>query len=155
MAGRRQKGTRKGQMGRVLIPDRTRIDGRLRASRDLVRWRCELTDSLGGAGNLSVQEQSIVELICRERMILDLCDSWILQQGGLLINKRRKSLAPILSQRQVLVDSLSRHLLSLGLKRRLPAEPDLQTYIREFDAAKEAERANAAPESPQEKTDAD
>jgi len=104
------------------------LDGRSAAVRALVGWRKELTDSLGGEAHLSAQELALIELCCRTRLFLDHVDSWLLQQSS-LINRRKKSALPVLLQRMQLADALARHLGSLGLKRRLPEPPSLESYL--------------------------
>jgi hypothetical protein len=68
-------------------------------------------------------------------LIVDHCDGFLLSQPS-LINKRRKALLPIVKERQVLVDSLSRLLQQLGLERQARPMPSLQEYV----AAKESQQ---------------
>jgi hypothetical protein len=52
------------------------------------------------------------------KLLLDSVDVWLLQQDTLII-KRKKSIIPAVTQRQVLADALSRYLTQLGLQRRV------------------------------------
>jgi hypothetical protein len=108
-------------------------------------WKSELVRDLGG--DPSAQQLTIIELATRVRLYLDAIDGWLMTQPS-IINKRRRSAIPILLQRMQLSDALARHLQSLGLQRRLPVQPDLQSYIAEFDR-KKAEHADAAPTEPE------
>jgi hypothetical protein len=49
--------------------------------------------------------------------MLDSIDAWILTQPT-LINSRKRSLIPVVLQRQTLADGLARYLSQLGLERR-------------------------------------
>lgn len=76
----------------------------------------------------------LVELTCRTRLFLDHVDAFLLGLPS-LVNKRRKSMIPILRERQALVDSLSRLLGQLGLERQATPMPSLSEYL----SAKKAE----------------
>ena len=49
--------------------------------------------------------------------------------GG-IVNKRRRSVYPILLQRQQLADSFARHLDKLGLERLPKPVPRLASYLK-------------------------
>ncbi len=132
------KRIKKRQMARLLVRDMGQIDGRLHASRELVRWRSELIRDLGG--DLSAQQLTLIELCVRNRLFLDSLDVYLMGLPS-LVNKRKRAALPILATRMQLSDSLARLLSQLGLQRRMPEAPDLADYIRECD---EAERKAAA-----------
>jgi hypothetical protein len=104
------------------------IDRRSAAAQELLRWRSELLRDLGGEASLSAQKLGLVELTCRTRLFLDHVDAYLLGLSS-LINKRRKTMVPILRERQVLCDSLSRLLGQLGLERVPRPMPSLNEYI--------------------------
>jgi hypothetical protein len=120
------------------------IDGRSRVSKGLIAWKRELADSIGGQP--SPQELMVIELACRNRMILDSIDSWLFQQKWLL-NKKKKSVLPIVRERQAIDAALARHLQSLGLSRREPPAPTLEEHFRAKYAAQDETDAPEPPES--------
>lgn len=72
--------------------------------------------------------QAVVDLAVRTKLLQDLVDAWLLQQPS-LVNKRKKALLPVVSQRQGLADALSRYMGQLGLKRTPKPVPRLAEYI--------------------------
>jgi hypothetical protein len=92
------------------------IDRRSAPARALEAWRAALVADLGGEGNLSAQQMTVVELARRTCLLLSHIDSWLLAQKTLVI-KRRRTLIPAVLQRQQLADALSRYMQQLGLER--------------------------------------
>jgi hypothetical protein len=93
------------------------IDGRYRIGRQLQKWRRELVDDLGGLENVSTQQEALIDLAVKSKLLLDSIDAWLLTQET-LISKRKKALFPVVLQRQTLADGLARYLTQLGLERR-------------------------------------
>ncbi len=91
------------------------LDKRTRASKALVQWRADLIRDLGD--DISTQQDAIVTLAVKTKLILDSIDVWLLQQDTLII-KRKKTIIPAVIQRQQLADALSRYMAQLGLQRR-------------------------------------
>jgi hypothetical protein len=54
------------------------IDGRSEVAQRLKRWRTAIIADLGGLQNVSAQQLSIVELLCRTKMLLDSIDAFVL-----------------------------------------------------------------------------
>ena len=104
------------------------LDGRTKAARELLRWRAELVADLGGEETISTQQQAVVDLAVRTKLLLDSVDAWLLQQPS-LVNKRKKALLPVVSQRQALADALSRYMGQLGLERKAKPVPSLTAYL--------------------------
>lgn len=96
--------------GRVLNPD-------TEVGRALNQWRADMVRDLGGVEAISTQQAALIELAVRSKLLLDSIDAWLLQQPS-LINKRKRSLLPVVRERQALADGLARYLLALGLERR-------------------------------------
>jgi hypothetical protein len=147
----RQKGSQKGQMARVSVRDIGQIDGRLRASKAMVQWRSELERDLGG--DLSAQQRTLVELCCRNRLLLDSLDLFLMGLPS-LVNRRKRAALPALATRMQLSESLARLLMQLGLERRMPAAPDLQTYLAKKYGGDEGSDTGheVEPDEPQEST---
>ena len=102
------------------------LDGRSALSYALKKWRRDLISDLGGDDAISTQQSALVDLAVKSKLLLDSVDAWLLTQDS-LINKRKKSLMPVVLQRQQLADGLARYLGQLGLHRRVktPSLADL------------------------------
>jgi hypothetical protein len=79
-------------------------------------YRAELLSSLGGTGNVSAQELSLIDLCAKDWMILQAIDGYLFEAG--FYNKRKRTAYPLTIQRQTIADGLTRRLLALGLKKR-------------------------------------
>lgn len=101
------------------------LDKRTMASKALVQWRQDLIRDLGG--DVSTQQDAIISLAIKTKLLLDSIDVWLLQQPTLIL-KRKKSIIPAVTQRQVLADALSRYMGQLGLARRTKL-PSLQEIL--------------------------
>jgi hypothetical protein len=95
------------------------VDRRSAAAKALFEWRAALFRDLGGEANVSAQKRALVDLAVRTRLYVDHCDAFLMEQPSLIL-KKRKTVLPILLQRQSLADSLARTLSMLGLDRVPP-----------------------------------
>ena len=93
------------------------LDKRTVAGRALVEWRDDLVRDLGGEENISTQQDAIIILAIKTKLLLDSIDVWLLEQPTLII-KRKRAIIPAVLQRQQLADALSRYMGQLGLERR-------------------------------------
>jgi hypothetical protein len=91
------------------------IDKRTVTGKALRKWRTDLERDLGG--DISTQQGAVVDLAVKSKLLLDSIDVWLLTQPS-LINKRKKTLLPVVLQRQQLADGLARYLSMLGLERK-------------------------------------
>lgn len=128
------------------------IDKRTSLGKALAAWRAELVADLGG--EVSVQEQAIVDLAAKTKLLLDSIDAWLLIQPS-LINAKKRSLLPVVRERTQLADALARYLGQLGLKRRSKPVPDLAKYLAEHysqdapdDGNQESQEPSGAERSP-------
>ncbi len=96
----------------------------------LREWRQALIDDLGG--DPSTAQLSIVDMICREHLILEHVDRWMLSNKA-IVNKRNRRLFDIVLHRNRLADSLTKKLIALGLQRATPPPEDLTAYIEGRD----------------------
>jgi len=94
---------------RVKVRGLSAIDMRTSAAQALMRWRGSLIADLGGEQSVSAQQLAIVELATRTRLYVDSVDAWIVGQPS-LVNARKRSLHPVVLQRQQLADSLARYM---------------------------------------------
>jgi hypothetical protein len=114
------------------------LDGRTGAAKALAQWRNELVGDLGGPDEVSTQELAIVDAAVKTKLLLDSLDTWLLQQSS-LINARRRSVYPVVLQRQQLADALARYMGQLGLKRRpRPAKSLSDLLISETSTERDA-----------------
>jgi len=65
----------------------------------------------------SAQQLAIVDLAGKQKILLGSIDSCLFTQPS-LVNSRKRSVIPVVLQRQALADSLVRYLAQLGLERR-------------------------------------
>jgi hypothetical protein len=93
------------------------IDKRTATGRALAKWRADLIEDLGGDDTVSTQRAALIDLAVKSKLLLDSIDTWLLTQPS-LINVRKRSLMPVVIQRQTLADGLARYLTQLGLERR-------------------------------------
>lgn len=99
---------------RVKVRGLTSIDRRTTEARMLLSRRGGLIAALGGESNISVQQLAVIDISVRTMLYVDSLDAWLMEQPS-LINKRNRTVLPVLLQRQQLADSLVRHLQALGL----------------------------------------
>jgi hypothetical protein len=118
---------------RVKVRGLTSIDMRTAAAQALLAWRRELIADLGGEEAVSAQERTLVELAVRTRLYVDSLDAWIIAQPS-LVNARKRSVQPVVLQRQQLADALARYMNQLGLERRVREVKDLRSYLAEHSS---------------------
>src|SRR5262249_25469322 len=101
---------------RVRLRRLAAIDMRTVAAREMLAFRDELVVALGGDPELSPQQRKLIDLAARASLYLDPLDGWLTEQKT-LINRRSRSVLPVLLQRQTVADHLTRLLDKLGLDR--------------------------------------
>jgi hypothetical protein len=115
---------------RVKVRGLHAIDMRTAAAQGLIAWRSELVNALGGEGQVTPQRLALIDMAVRTRLFIDHVDSFLMEQSS-LVNRRRKSVLPVLRERQSLCDSLAKLLSQLGLDRVAKEVPSLQEYLAE------------------------
>jgi hypothetical protein len=119
------------------------IDRRTSLGKHLAAWRADLLADLGGEEALSTQQRALVDVIVRQKLLLESVDAWLLMQPS-LVNGRTRSLIPVVRERQGLADSLARYLAQLGLERRAKPVPSLNDYLSQR-GARSAELPSPSP----------
>lgn len=104
------------------------IDRRTSLGKALDHWRKELVSDLGGAEQVSTQQLTIITIAVKTKLLLDSLDTWLLKQPS-LINYRKRSVHPVVLQRQQLADSLIRAMVQLGLERKAKKAISLSDYL--------------------------
>jgi hypothetical protein len=122
------------------------IDGRTRAARALDGFRNDILRDLGGPEAVSQQERVIVDLAVRTHFMVQSLDSYLLGLGS-LVNKRKRSVWPVVRERVMLADSLARYMGQLGLQRREKPVPDIRTYLSGAPTMPHAEEEMGRPEA--------
>jgi hypothetical protein len=113
---------------RVRVRGLQAIDRRTAAARALLGWRDDLVGALGGEDAVSPQQLVLEDLAVRTKLYVDAVDAWIVEQPSLVL-ARKRSILPVVRERQVLADSLARLLGQLGLERRMKQVPTLRAYL--------------------------
>ena len=119
------------------------IDKRSSAARALFDWRRDLVADLGGEQAVTAQQRALVEIITRTMLYLNHLDAFLMQQKR-LVDRKKKTVLPVLLQRQQLADSLSRHLVALGLERRAKPVQSLHEYVAQRYPARVIEPEESA-----------
>ncbi len=109
---------------RVQLRGLAAIDMRTVAAREMLAFRDELIAALGGDTEVSPQQRKLVDLAARASLYLDHLDAWLAGQQT-LVNRRSRSVLPVLLQRQSIAEHLARLLDRLGLDRALAKAPTL------------------------------
>jgi hypothetical protein len=101
----------------VLKLGKRAIDGRSGVAKALNRWRVELTSDLGGHDSVSTAQLAVIDLAVKQKFLLDSIDAWLLLQDT-LINGQKRTLIPVVKERQAVANALAEYLKLLGLERR-------------------------------------
>ncbi len=115
---------------RIQIKGLELVDRRFGPAKELFQWQAELVRDLGGSEAISTQKRTLVEMATRTRMYINHVDAFLMSQPS-LVNKRKRTIIPILRERQQLVDSLARLLGQIGVDRVAKQIPTLAEHIRE------------------------
>ena len=59
------------------------IDGRSPAAVALRPWRANVIDDLGGKEAISTQQEALIDLACKSKLLLDSVDTWLMAQPSL------------------------------------------------------------------------
>jgi len=137
----------KGLGGRV-------IDRRTTLGKALSRWRLNLIQDLGGEETISTQQEALIDLCVKSKLMLDSIDAWLLTQRS-LVNARKRSLLPAVRERQQLADGLARYLGQLGLERRTKEVPSLTEYLNTRYGSPETSPGSTSSPSRKRKSEGD
>jgi hypothetical protein len=99
---------------------------------------------VGGETQLTGTKAQLIELSVRQRILLDYVDLWLMAQPSLA---SKRSLIPVLVQRQRLADGLTKLLTTVGLTRAPKPIPSLAELLEELrdqqDVSQDGEEAGA------------
>ena len=91
-------------------------------------WQEDLVNDLGGEDSVSTQQRVVIDTASKTMVLLASVDDYLLRNS--FIDRRRKSLRPIVQQRMQMADSLNRAMNLLGLQKREKSIPSLQEYLQ-------------------------
>jgi hypothetical protein len=101
-------------------------------ARGMAAVRQELADELGGLPSLSAQTILVLDEIARVKVYRDTVDEYLFEMKlGAIIDRRKRSLKPIVRERVRLGETLVKHLALIGLERKVPQVPALKDYLAE------------------------
>jgi hypothetical protein len=98
---------------------------------------------------VTAAQRALVEMAARTKLYLDHIDGWLMERQSLIVATRR-SIYPVVTQRQELVNSLARLLVMLGLERRTPKSIDLAAYLARRSTAEDSSSSTSGSAAPSE-----
>lgn len=134
-----EKGNQRARKHGLYAKDAGKVDLRRREDRAVHNTLCAIERDLGGSADLSAQRSVILDglgLKLRHRFKIEA----YLAGLSSIVNKRNRSLLPVVIELHRILESIARDLERLGLERVVSPEKDL--------AQIEAEYAERAPEPP-------
>lgn len=101
------------------------VNRRTKAARELVRWRAELMQDLGGEARLPAAIRTRVETLVRTKLLLEHCDAELLEHATLFgrNGRLRPAAKVVLQERNRMADALERGLAALGQAQKGSAAP--------------------------------
>jgi hypothetical protein len=119
---------------RVWLRGLSAVNKRTKAAREIVKWRAELMDDLGGEPRLTAAQRTRVETLVRTKLLCEHLDAQLLEYDTLFSRKRgalRPTVKAILAERNRMADALERGLSALGAKASKDGAilPDLADVI--------------------------
>src|SRR5262249_3890756 len=108
----------------LVLGSRALPAGNTTLGRELRAWRDSLISDLGGPDVVSTQQRAIIEKAVTQKLIVDSIDAYVLTMES-LVNKRHRTLWPVVKERAAQVALLQSLLRDLGLERRQRDVQDL------------------------------
>jgi len=112
----RALGRRKAARNVRVVAD---LDRRTRAMRAMCAWETNLTRD---CADVSEHKKTLIELAARTWLLLNNADAFVLELNS-IVNKRKRALWPIVSQRMELQDTLTKLLALIGQQNAAQAIP--------------------------------
>jgi hypothetical protein len=129
----------------AMLGNRTMPPKSTALGRELRAWRAALVSDLGGVETVSTQQEALIDLAVRSKLMVDSIDAYVLGMPS-PVDKRHRRLWPVVRERQSLVAQLQSLLRDLGLERKAKEVPSLAAYIA-ARAATPSRPAEVAPSS--------
>jgi len=104
------------------------IDKRTALGAELARKRERIYACSTGVENLSEFELDLIEKYIQTDLLIENINGFLFETGA-VINRRKRSLYPIVEQRTRLIEANAKIASMLGLKRREAPVMDLKTYL--------------------------
>jgi len=129
-----------------VLGSRALPSSRTALGRELRSWRNSLVADLGGPDAVSTQQLALVEKAVTQKLIVDSLDAYVLEMSS-LVNKRSRTLWPVVRERVAQVTLLQSILRDLGLERRHQEAFDLAAELAKLHRQPEEPRPAASPTS--------
>lgn len=117
------------------------LDGRSASARHVARWKADVTADLGG--DLSTAKRTLLEVAAMDVALLAVADSWLREHAAGVINRKRKTFVPLVTERLRVAAHLADVLKLLGLERRAKVVGTLDDRLLEVQARRDAQDARA------------
>ncbi len=103
------------------------LDGRSSEARAIRLWKAQVTADLGD--DLSCQEKTLLDVAAVDMTLLAVADSWLKENAGQVVNRRRRTFVPLVAERLRVASHLAELLKILGTKRRPRPLPSLRERL--------------------------
>lgn len=107
----------------------------------------QLAADLGGPEALSLAQRTMIDLAGRQMLLIDAVDAYVFN-AGIVINRGKRSVMPVIRERASLVEGLRSILKDLGLERQSRNVPDLHAYMAGKAVQGPAPKSAAEPRTP-------
>jgi hypothetical protein len=122
------------------------LDGRSAGARALKVWKAQVAADLGD--DLSAQERTLLDVAAVDMALLAVADSWLRENAVRIVNRRKRTLVPLVAERLRVASHLVELLKALGLKRVAKRVPSLREYLAQHSASGRDVKSGTASESP-------
>lgn len=119
------------------------LDGRSASARHVARWKADVTADLGG--DLSTAKRTLLEVAAMDVALLAVADSWLREHAAGVINRKRKTFVPLVTERLRVAAHLADVLKLLGLERKAREVPSLDELSRQLIAERTQEPPAEVP----------
>lgn len=109
----------------------TPFDGRTAIAVALRNYAEGLEADLGGSP--STAQATIIDLCCRQKVLLDSVDSWLFNNTPIKVEGDDVKLASVIKDREQIAVNLAKYLNMLGLERRQKSVTDLAVAFKELN----------------------
>ena len=104
------------------------MDARTIEGRDALAFRDDALADLGGK-DIATTKKAVLDVAVGERYLWRSGWAFIMEQGGNVVNKRKRSFFPVVKDILAVGESLTKHMKDLGLERVPVPTETLESYI--------------------------
>lgn len=121
---------RRAQDAITVLDEHGKLDRRRTETQLLIMWDDELVAALGGDESISPQRRTLCRLAAQTKLQLYRVDQYLAEPKTPFINRGKRKLHPIVTQRMQMAEVLIRQLTALGLDRITKDVGDLHSYMQ-------------------------